>query len=138
MIIDATNLKVGRLASYAAKESLAGKEITIVNAEKSVITGRKSNILENYFEKRRVGSRYHGPYYPKQSDRILKRAIRGMLPYKKKSGREALKKIKVYLGVPEEFSGKEYAKVEVAEAGTLQRKNYLELGKLSKLIGGND
>ncbi len=41
MIVDATGLVLGRLASRDREQLLAGEEIKIVNAEKAIITGRK-------------------------------------------------------------------------------------------------
>ena len=135
-LIDASNLKIGRLASYVAKMALEGEDIAIINAEHSVVTGTKPDIVANYSQKRKVGSRYKGPFFPKRADRILKRTIRGMLPYKKQSGRDALNRIKVYLGEPSEFEGQEAETLEDAKIGRIERQKYLELGKLSEHIGG--
>ena len=49
MIVDATGLVMGRLASVVATQLLAGNEIKIVNAEKAIITGRRESIYEEYF-----------------------------------------------------------------------------------------
>jgi large subunit ribosomal protein L13 len=46
MIVDATGLVMGRLASVVATQLLAGNEIKIVNAEKAIITGRRESIYE--------------------------------------------------------------------------------------------
>ena len=81
-IIDATNLKLGRLASKVAKEALSGEQVSVVNAEKAVITGRKKDIFSTYREKTDVGSRYKGPFFPRVPHLIVRRTIRGMLPYK--------------------------------------------------------
>jgi len=45
MIIDATNLIAGRLATFVAKKALLGEEIEIVNSEKAVLTGKKSDLM---------------------------------------------------------------------------------------------
>ncbi|MDP7282311.1 MAG: 50S ribosomal protein L13 [Candidatus Undinarchaeales archaeon] len=134
-IIDATDLKVGRLASYTAKEALKGETIRIVNADKAVVTGTKSNILERYKFKRTVGSRYQGPFYPKRADRILKRAIRGMLPYKKQRGRDALDRVRAYLGVPEELAKQKAVSVEIAHIGEIENRLYMTLNDLSQELG---
>ena len=108
-IIDAENAILGRLASYTAKEALKGEEIIIVNSEKAIITGRKEDIQEYYESKRkRVGSTQKGPKVSRSSEKIVKRTIRGMLPnYRDGRGRDALKRIKCYKGVPQEFENKE-------------------------------
>ena len=46
MIIDGTNLILGRLASVAAKKALLGDDIIIVNCDKVLVTGTKKNIVE--------------------------------------------------------------------------------------------
>jgi len=135
-IIDATDLKIGRLASIVAQDALGGEEIAIVNSEKAVISGTKEAVLAKYQQKRKVGSRYNGPFFPKQSDRIVKRTIRGMLPYKETRGREAFSRIKTYIGVPKEFENKETTTVETARIGQVQRKKYIAVGRLANLIGG--
>jgi large subunit ribosomal protein L13 len=108
-IIDAEGTVLGRLASYSAKEALKGEEIIILNSEKAIITGRKEDIKEYYESKRkRVGSTLKGPKVSRSSEKIVKRTIRGMLPnYRDGRGRDALKRIKCYKGVPSEFRDKE-------------------------------
>ncbi len=104
-IIDGKDAVLGRLASFVAKSLLEGEEIIIVNCEKMIITGNKKRIQEDFEEKRsKVGSGQKGPKVSRLSERIVKRAIRGMLPnHRKGRGKEALKKIKCYVGMPEEY-----------------------------------
>ena len=104
-IIDGKNAVLGRLGSYTAKEALKGEEIVILNCEQVIITGNKKNIKENFESKRkRVGSSQKGPKYHRTSEKIVKRTIRGMLPdHRKGRGKEALRRVKCYIGIPEEF-----------------------------------
>jgi large subunit ribosomal protein L13 len=103
-VIDASNAILGRFASNVAKALLNDEEIVIVNSEKAIIVGDRKRIIEEFKFKRRIGDRPRkGPYWPRLPDRIMKRAIRGMLPYQKPRGRIALKKLRVYLGIPQEF-----------------------------------
>ncbi|MGC8645696.1 MAG: 50S ribosomal protein L13 [Thermoplasmata archaeon] len=105
--MDGTNLVLGRVSSYIAKELLSkGEEIVVVNAEKAVVTGRRRFIIERYKMERDVGSVRKGPRYPKEPDRIFRRTVRGMLPMKTSRGKEALRRLRVYKGVPKEFQGK--------------------------------
>ena len=134
-IIDAENMVLGRLASHVAKELLNGEEIAIVNAERAVIVGNKKAIIEDYFEKRNIGSVRKGPYYPRMPDRILRRAVRGMLPMKKAKGKESYKRLKVYMGVPKEYKNREFEKIEYAKNNKLQ--NFITLKELSKHLGAN-
>ena len=107
MIIDATNLILGRLAAVAAKKALLGETIDIINCEKSVVTGTKSAILEKYLHRWHLGRNpFKGPFYQRQPEKFVKRTIRGMLPYKQEKGVAALKRVKCFLGVPVEFADK--------------------------------
>ena len=99
-VVDADGAVVGRLAAKLAKRLLMGERIVVVNAEKAVITGGKQAVEERYFEKLDRGDRKKGPFYPRYPDGLLKRAVRGMLPYKKEKGEEALKRLRVHIGVP--------------------------------------
>jgi large subunit ribosomal protein L13 len=104
-VIDGKNAILGRLGAYVAREALKGEEIAIVNCEQIVITGNKKFIKENLESKRgRVGSTEKGPKVSRTSEKIVKRAIRGMLPnYRTGRGRDAFKRIKCYVGIPKEF-----------------------------------
>ena len=130
LVIDATNATLGRLASYAAKQSLLGKEIAIVNCSEAVVAGKRANIISEYQEARaRGGAARMGPHFPKQSFRIVKRTIRGMLSHRQKRGLDALKRIKCYDGVPAE-----YAESKKLLAGKEKRTTTIKLGELSRLI----
>jgi large subunit ribosomal protein L13 len=58
-----------------------------------------------------------------------------MLPWKKTTGREAFRRVRVYIGVPDEYQGKELTKVDGADASQL-RVPYLSISQLSEEIGG--
>lgn len=128
-VIDGKNAILGRLASYAAKQSLLGKEIAIVNCDSVVISGRSKSIILDYRKTRqRGGSSMKGPFFPKSPERIVKRTIRGMLSHKQGRGRNALKKIKCYNETPKEFesskkivSGKE-KKIKTIKLKDLSRE----------------
>ncbi len=133
--IDASDTVVGRLASYVAKKALEGEEVVIVNCEKAVISGNKENIFERYKAKRDRGDRYKGPFYPKYPDRIVRRTIRGMLPYKTKRGKEAFRRIKTFIGVPKEYKEKEFMKIDKFSKDNLKHAKYVYLGEVAKFLG---
>lgn len=138
IVIDGSGHILGRLASVVAKELLKDpkKRFVILNAEKVVISGSKENIFAEYRKMREIGSKEKGPYFPKAPDRILKRTIRGMLPYKKARGRDALSRVKVYLGVPEEYKDAERVSVPQASARSrLSLAKFVLLGEVSKHLG---
>jgi len=108
-IINGKDLVMGRIASLAAKELLKGEEVVILNCNEVIITGNKKNIEGEFDEKRsKMGSSLKGPKHPRVSEKIIKRAIRGMLPnYREKRGREAWKKLRCFNETPKEYEGKE-------------------------------
>jgi len=137
MIIDGEGLIMGRLASTISKMLLNGEKVVILNAEKILISGTKEWAYARY--KQRVdrasisNPRKMGPKYPRRPDDIFRRTVRGMLPYRKTSGREAFKGLKVFVGIPQEFEGAESFKVEEAQPKNIKKS--IELGTVSKLLG---
>lgn len=134
-IIDATDTILGRLASYVAKNALKGDEIVIVNCEKVVVSGNKDNIFREFKEKRNRGDRYKGPFYPRMPDRIVKRVIRGMLPYKTDRGRKALSRVKTFIGIPEEYQGKKCITLDKIKKEKLKDMMYVYLYEISEYLG---
>jgi large subunit ribosomal protein L13 len=129
MIIDGKNVVLGRLASFAAKEALKGNEISIVNSEQIIITGNKKMIKKEFEEKRlRIGHSQKGPKHPAIIEKMVKRAVRGMLPTPKQGrGKEALERIKCYKGIPKKFEEKEIIKMD-----TPQKMKYSKIKEFGK------
>jgi large subunit ribosomal protein L13 len=132
LVIDGKNAILGRMATQVAKKLLQGEEVSIINAEKIIITGDPASIKKKYHFRRSIGSPHHGPFFPKQSNLIVRRAIRGMLPYKTNKGRAAFKRLRIYTSVPEELKNKKAENIAVKEI----RTNYITIAELSKAIGG--
>ncbi len=137
IVVDATGLVLGRLASVAAKSLLAGEEVKIVNAEKAIITGSKEQILSYYERARSRGSRERGPYFPRRPEMILKRTVRGMLPYKMARGRDAMSRLRIYVGIPRELKGMQFEQPAGAKMREASNDRYMELGTLSKRLGAS-
>ena len=135
MIIDAKELIVGRIATVAAKQALLGEDVVIVNSEKAVVTGTKLNLHASFLRKRSMGTHAKGPFFPRSEDRILKRMIRGMLPYKQSKGKVAFKRIMCYKGIPSEFQGKETITIKEAHVSKVPNLKYMTLEKISKVLG---
>lgn len=111
---------------------IEGEEITIVNAEKVRISGNRSQIIAHYKQRWARGKNFSGPKYPRAADMIFKRTVRGMLEYRKPSGKEAYRRLKVYVGVPRELENLE------AEAPSIAKKapaRSMYLGEVSKELG---
>jgi large subunit ribosomal protein L13 len=112
IVIDATDVVLGRLASHTAailrgkhKPTFAphmdmGDFVIIVNAEKIALTGAK---LEKKLAYRHSGypgglsSETYVEMLEKHPTRAVEKAVRGMLP-KNSLGRAQIKKLKVYAG----------------------------------------
>ncbi len=148
LLIDAEGCSMGRLASYAAKEALSGKRVIIFNAEKCLISGKEERIFEDYkrrYEaKSKTNPRRYGPHRPKNPDRFLRRVIRGMLPWDKARGREAFKRVMVYIGRPEkEIMRREkidLSKEKPLDLPQLKRHYdyYITLAELCRFLGGKN
>lgn len=136
MIIDASNLILGRLASYAAKRALLGEKVDVVNCEHAVVTGNKASIIARYMQKIHRGVPLQGPYFPKMPDRIVRRTIRGMLPHKQAKGRDIYKNVMCYLGVPEEFKGKKIETIDEANIEKSSTLKFMTLKDIARHIGG--
>jgi len=134
MIIDATDLVLGRMATFVAKKAMAGEEVHIVNVEKAVITGEPSMILAKYKKDRNRGAPLLGPYYPRTAEQLVKRTIRGMLPKDNTRGREALKKVKCYSGIPESVKAD---KAENMDSMKIHSRNvkFTTIREISKQLG---
>ena len=112
LVIDATDVVLGRLATHAAallrgkhKPTFAphmdnGDFVVIINAEKIALSGNKAL---SKFEHRHSGfpggltSTVYGELIEKHPTRAVEKAIKGMLP-KNRLGREMAGKLKVYAG----------------------------------------
>jgi len=138
-VIDASNLILGRLASIVAKRLLAGERIIVVNAEKAVISGNEKSIREDAMKRleiRTLGSKTKSPKHPRRPDGLVRKTIRGMLPWDKSKGREAYKMLKVYIGIP--GSLKETSLQTLPEASFTNVKTaIMSVGDVAKSIGWN-
>ena len=126
-LVDASNKVLGRLASEIARR-LRGKHkpeftphvdtgdfIVVVNAEKLRVTGRKA---QNKIYHRHSG--YPGGIFSesfsklqgRQPERVLKLAVKGMLP-KGPLGYAMLKKMKVYTGASHPHAAQQPIQLEV-------------------------
>ena len=117
-VIDCDSQILGRLASHAAKLLLQGNRVTLLNAEKAAISGHVPNIVANYKQKvefKDKANPEHSPYWSRRPDFLVKRIVRGMLPWKKAHGREAFRRLRVYVGIPADMAKKEFSKEQVKE-----------------------
>lgn len=136
MIIDAKDHILGRLGTIVAKKALLGEEVVLLNTKDMVITGDKYEIIRRYQNFRQRGIHTKGPFYSRRADFFVKRALRGMLPYKNTRGREALSRIKCYTTVPEDMQDKKPVTFKEAHVSKVPNMKYMRVGELCKLLGG--
>lgn len=135
MILDATDLILGRFGTVVAKKALLGEKIEIVNCEKAVITGSKAKLIAEARRKRDMGAPRFGPFFTRQADRFVKRSIRGMLPYKRERGADALKRIICHIGVPAELEGQKTETIAEANVSKVPNLKYLTIKDLCVSMG---
>ena len=113
--------------------------MTVVNSEKIMISGRRNSIIGEYREFLKISSILHpkhGPFHPRRPDTIISRMIRGMLPRDKPSGKNALKRLRVYIGVPKDVKGLgklQLEKIKIRKSTAL----YTSVGELGRNVGWN-
>ena len=146
LVYDATDRILGRLASLVAKQLIsarkAGREqrVIIYNAAHAVVSGPRTRVLANYDTKYKLNHARKGPFYPRMPDQILKRTVRGMLPYQKNSsGRAALRDLRVMIGKPSNLSGDELPDGHAwGDTGPIDRPlplKFVRLGEISSSLG---
>jgi large subunit ribosomal protein L13 len=137
IVVDASNCVSGRLCSKISKLLLQGNRVSVVNAEKVMISGNKYQVIESYKKNLEVSSvtnPIHGPFHPRRPDTIITRMIRGMVPKRKPSGMQAFKRLRVYIGTPEELKNSTMKTFDDAKI-TKQPSFYISMGDVAKQIG---
>tara|TARA_B100001989_G_scaffold109072_1_gene76543 strand:- start:737 stop:1141 length:405 start_codon:yes stop_codon:yes gene_type:complete len=116
------------------------KKVIIINAENAIVTGSKDRVLADYDQKYKLNHPRKGPFFPRMPDMILKRTVRGMLPYQKKSsGRQAVKDLRVMIGTPSNLEGEDLPEGhEWGDTTKIDRPlpdSFVRLGDISKHLG---
>jgi large subunit ribosomal protein L13 len=138
IVVDATNCIAGRMCSHVSKLLLQGNRVAIVNAEKAMLSGNNRyktiELYKEHLEINSVTNPIHGPFHPRRPDTILSKMVRGMVPKRKASGITAFKRLRVYIGVPEEMKG---AKMESFSDSKIRKPEayYISVGEIAKQIG---
>jgi large subunit ribosomal protein L13 len=105
LLVDATDIALGRLASQVASIQYTphvdtGDFVVVINAAKVKITGNKLENNTKYRHTGFIGGLKNSPLSTRMArrpDRVVEAAVRGMLP-KNTLGRAMGKKLKVYSG----------------------------------------
>ena len=137
IVFDAAGLVLGRMASVAARLLQAGSNVVIINAEKSIISGKPESVIKaakKFLEVKGRADPRSGPFHPRRPDEIVRRTIRGMLPWDKPKGKTAYRRLRVYIGVPEEFKKGKVETIQNASAAKL-RCPFITVGELANELG---
>ena len=144
-VYNAEDKILGRLASTVAKQLISAKKagedtrVIIVNAEKAIVSGKRTSVMSDYRAKYELNHARKGPFFPRMPDQILKRTVRGMLPYQKNSsGRNALRALRVEIGTPSDLSGDLPDGCEWGDSTKIERplpERFVRLGEISKELG---
>ena len=137
-VIDATDLVLGRLATNVAKLALSGEDVVVVNCDGAIISGKQHVILRKFQDREKRVRPFKGPFRKRMPDRIVKSAIRGMLPHGRWSegsrGRIAMEKIKCFIKVPDAYKDQKLETIPAIGADNLKTQNYSTIGKISQLL----
>jgi len=138
LYVDATDQILGRMAAEVAKRLLEGYRVYIFNAEKAVVSGDPLMVIRSYrvwFQMYvHVNPYKWAPHRPRSPVTIVKKAVLGMLPRSKQRGREAARRLRVYIGVPDEFKDKQLVRFRFADASRLGHK-FIRVGEIALRLG---
>jgi large subunit ribosomal protein L13 len=136
-VYDAKGKILGRLASTVARELIAGKSVAVINAERAVIVGNRRAIVKKYFTRLNLQEKQNpenSPYWARRPDLLVKRAIRGMLPYKKTDGRTAYRKLMVFIGTPSQLAKVKPIEIKTKDVNAIYMP-HLTMEELSHILG---
>ena len=138
IVVDATDHIAGRLSSHVAKLLLKGNRVSVVNCEKIMYSGNRTNLIKEYrvfLDVNSVINPKHTPVHPRRPDTVISKMIRGMMPYgSKPSGVAAHKRLRAYIGSPKELKSIEKVQFEKAKIRK-SASNYTSMAELCRVIG---
>lgn len=140
VIVDGTNQVAGRLCSHVAKMLIKGSRVSIVNSENIMFSGKRDMIIGEYrkfLEISSITNPKFGPFHPRRPDTMISKMVRGMLPKNKPSGEAALKRLRAYLGVPNELKSKKTVQFDDARIRK-PAPYYTTLGDLGRIVGWHE
>jgi large subunit ribosomal protein L13 len=137
IVVDATNCVAGRMCTKVSKLLLQGNRVSIINAEKAMLSGNRYKTIELYKEQLEINSvtnPVHGPFHPRRPDTILSKMVRGMMPIRKPRGLNTFKHLRVYIGNPRELENKEKRSFDDIKI-TKGPSHYITIGEVAEQIG---
>jgi large subunit ribosomal protein L13Ae len=140
ILIDGRGHLLGRLATIVAKTLLQGNKVIVVRCEQINISGNfYKNKLKylSFLRKRCNVNPARGPFHFRAPSRIFWKTVRGMLPHKTERGKQALRRLKTYEGIPPPYDRRK----RVVVPGALRviclkpGRKFCHVGRLSHEVG---
>merc|ERR1712223_1960094 len=140
VVIDGRGHMLGRLASIVAKLILTGNKVVVVRTEGINMSGnfyRNKLKYLDFLRKRGNGLPKRGPFHFRAPAKIFWRTVRGMTPHKTERGKDALKRLQTFEGVPPPYDHKK--KMVIPSALKVLRlkhgRRFCTLGRLGHEVG---
>jgi len=140
VVIDGRGHMMGRLASIVAKLILNGQKVVIVRCEEINISGnfyRNKLKYLDFLRKRCNVKPSRGAFHFRAPSKIFWRTVRGMTPHKTERGKDALKRLQTFEGVPPPYDKKK--KMVIPSALKVLRlkagRRFCVLGRLGHEVG---
>ena len=137
IVVDATKCIAGRMCSHVSKLLLEGNRVAVVNAEKAMLSGNRYKTIDLYKEYLTINSvtnPIHGPFHPRRPDTIISKMVRGMIPKRKADGITAFKRLRVYIGVPDDMKKATMKSFDDSKI-TKPESYYISIAEVAKQIG---
>merc|ERR1712096_36936 len=136
VVIDGRGHLLGRLASIVAKNVLNGNKIVVVRCESINMSGNFYRNKLKYLKFLRLRCNVkplRGPFHFRAPGKIFWRTVRGMVPHKSERGKDAMKRLQTFEGVPPPYDKKK--RMVIPSALKVLRlkpgRKFCSLGRLS-------
>merc|ERR1711944_170190 len=140
VVIDGRGHLMGRLASVVAKNILNGNKVVVVRCEGINLSGNfyRNKLKVLAFLRLRCNVKpSRGPFHFRAPSKMFWRTVRGMVPHKTERGKEAMKRLQTFEGVPPPYDKKK--RMVVPSALKVLRlkpgRKFCSLGRLSHDVG---
>merc|ERR1712243_292722 len=140
VVIDGRGHLMGRLASIVAKNILNGNKVVVVRCEGINMSGNFYRNKLKYLKFLRLRCNVkpsRGPFHFRAPSKIFWRTVRGMVPHKSERGKEAMKRLQTFEGVPPPYDKKK--RMVIPSALKVLRlkpgRKFCSLGRLSHDVG---
>merc|ERR1711963_820495 len=140
VVIDGRGHLMGRLCSIVAKFILNGNKVVVVRCEGINMSGNFYRNKLKYLKFLRLRCNVkplRGPFHFRAPGKIFWRTVRGMIPHKSERGKDAMKRLQTFEGVPPPYDKKKRMVIPAAlkvlrlEPG----RKFCSLGRLSHDVG---